>query len=139
MAYGPAADPAHEVSLATPLSGFRLVMIRAAVVVACSIAVLAAASLMSGAVSAVAFGWLLPAFGLTSGSLALMTFTSPRRAGGMIAAGWVSAVVVARSGSGDPLAAFTLAGQLVMVVIVGISLLTAYRRRDRFDLLAAAA
>lgn len=137
MAYGAAADPAHEISLATPLSGFRLIMIRSAVVVACSIGVLALASLLIGAVSAVAFGWLLPALGLTAGSLALTTFTTPRRAGAMAAVAWMTAVIVARAGSGNPLAAFTAAGQITMVVIVGIGLLTAYRRRDRFDVLAA--
>lgn len=137
MAYGTSADPAHEISLATPLSGFRLVMIRSAMVVACSVMVLAVASLLTGAVSPLAFGWLLPALGLTAGSLALMTFTTPRRAGGVTAAGWVLAVVVARNGSGDPLAAFTAAGQISMVAMAGIGLLTAYQRRDRFDLLAA--
>lgn len=137
MAYGTVADPAHEISLAAPLSGFRLVMIRSAVVVACSVVVLAVASLLTGAVSPVAFGWLLPALGLTAGSLALMTFTTPRRAGGLTASAWMVAVLIARSTSGDPLAAFALAGQLTMVVVVGIGLVTAYLRRDRFDLLAA--
>lgn len=137
MAYGTSADPAHEISLAAPLSGFRLVMIRSAVVVACSAAVLAVASLLTGTVSPMAFGWLLPALGLTAGSLALMTFTFPRRAGGITAAVWTVGVVIARNSGDDPLAAFTAAGQITMAVIVAVGLLTAYLRRDRFDLLAA--
>ena len=136
MAYGTGSDPAHEISLATPLSGFRLVMIRSATVVACSVVVLAAASLLTGAVSTMTFGWLLPSLGLTAGSLALMTFTTPRRAGAIAAIGWVAAVIVARNTSGDPLAAFTATGQVAMALATGIGLVTAYHRRDRFDLLA---
>ena len=60
MAYGAGSDPAHEASLATPVSGFRLIMIRSATVVACSVVVLALASVLTGVVTPVAFGWLLP-------------------------------------------------------------------------------
>jgi len=138
MAYGSRSDPAHEISLATPLSGFRLIMIRSATVLACSVVVLALASLLTGAVPALAFGWLLPAVGLTAAALALMTVTTPRRAGAIAATVWVVAVTTAGNVSNDPLVAFTAAGQVLMVVIVGIGLVVSYRRRDRFDLLAVA-
>lgn len=138
MAYGAEADPSYETSLATPLSGFRLMMIRAATVVGFSVAVLAVVSLLTGAVTPMAFGWLLPSLGLTSAALALMTYTSPRRAGALAAAFWVLGVVMVSAGSTDPLVAFALGGQLIMLVVGGAALLTSYRRRDRFDLLTVA-
>ncbi len=136
MAYGPAADPAHEVSLATPLSGFRLVMIRTATVVACSVVLLAVASLISGTLTPMAFAWLLPALGLTSASLALMTFTSPRRAGSVVSVLWVLGVGAARGGENAPLTAFALGGQVLLLTIGLAALVVCYLRRDRFDLLA---
>ena len=139
MAYGPGSDPAHEITLAAPLSGFRLIMIRSATVVLCSVAVLALASLLTGAVPSLAFAWLLPSLGLTAASLALMTFTTPRRSGAVVAVGWMVAVIVARNSGGDPLAAFAAAGQISMVLLFGVGLWIAHRRRDRFDLLVATA
>ncbi len=135
LAYGPAADPAHEATLATPLSGYRLVMIRSATVVAVSVILLGLASLLSAEVSPMAFGWLLPALGLTSASLALMTFMPPRRAGAVTAVAWVVGVITARGGSPDPLVAFAVAGQIVMVAVGGLAAIVSYVRRDRFDLL----
>lgn len=137
MAYGPSSDPAHETSVATPLSGFRLVMIRSATVVVCSVGLLALASLLSGALSPLTFGWLLPALGLTSASLALMTFTAPRRAGTIAAVAWVVGVLVARGVASDPQVAFAVAGQLLMLTLGGVGLIVSYLRRDRFELLRA--
>jgi hypothetical protein len=136
MAYGAEADPAHESSLATPLSGFRLMMIRATTVVAFSVAVLAVVSLLTGVVTPMAFGWLLPSLGLTAVSLALMTFLPPRRAGAVAAVAWVVGVVLVRGGSADPLAAFLIGGQILMLMVGLIAVAVAYHRRDRFDLLA---
>jgi hypothetical protein len=135
LAYGVDADPAYESSLATPLSGFRLMMIRATTIVALSVVVLAVVSLINAAVTPMAFGWLLPSLGLTSVSLALMTFTTPRRAGAITALVWVAGVALVRGGAADPLAAFTLGSQLLMVAVGGVALLTSYKRREHFDLL----
>ncbi len=138
LAYGSDADPAYESSLATPLSGFRLMMIRSLTIVGLSVAVLAVFSVLNAAISPMAFGWLLPSLALTGVSVALMTYTSPRRAGAVAALTWVVGVLWVRAASSDPLAAFAVAGQVVMLAIGGFAWLTAYLRRHHFDLLEVA-
>lgn len=138
LAYGLEADPAHEASLATPMSGLRLVLTRAATVVAFSVVLLGVVSLIGSTRATgpmMAFSWLLPALGTTAATLALMTVLAPRRAAMCVAMVWVVVVLLARGASGDPLAAFGLMGQVSMslVAVAGVSL--AFVRREHFDLL----
>lgn len=135
MAYGSAADPAHEVSLATPMSGLRLILTRAAAVVGCSSLFLGLASLLTPSTSTMAFAWLLPSFGLCTATVAGMTYTTPRRASAIVGCLWVLLVVAARVSANDPLAAFTIGGQAFMTVATVAGLAVAHHRRDRFDLL----
>ena len=142
MAYGVEADPAHEASLATPLSGLRLVLTRAATVLGFSVVLLGLVSLVAAnqAVSTMAaFGWLLPAFGTTGATLALMTVLAPRRAAVVAGVAWVVLVLIARGAADDPLAAFDVGGQVTMSVVAAVGVFMAYVRRDRFDLLGATA
>lgn len=135
LAYGTEADPAHEMAMATPMRGLRLVLTRAAAVLAFSTFWLLIAAVLAPGRQAMAFAWLLPALGLTSATIALMTFLTPRRAA-MVAAGvWVVGVSIAQGAATDPLAPFGPAGQLVMVLIGLASLAIAVARRQRFDVL----
>ncbi len=136
MAYGSNADPAHEVGLATPMSGLRLVLTRAAAVLGFSAAFLALISLLAPSAPAMAFGWLIPSFGLCSATVAAMTFMAPRRAATVAGTLWVLGVLIARGAGDDPLAAFTVVGQVLMAVVAVVGLVVAVQRRDRFDLLA---
>jgi len=137
LAYGPTADPAYEVTLATPLSGLRLVLTRALAVVGCSTVALGLAALLTPSTPAMAFAWLLPSLGLSSATLAAMTYTSTRRATTIVGSVWLLVVLTIRAGSEDPLAAFTAVGQVTMVALTGLGLALAFLRRDRFDLLVA--
>lgn len=138
MAYGSAADPSHEIQVATPTHGLRLVTVRAATVLSVSIVIIVLLSLLSEAARPVAAAWLLPALAVTAASLATMTFQPPRRATSIVALGWFAVVLGARMVADDPLAAFRLGGQFAaMAVAVGAAAL-AYRRRDRFERLEAA-
>lgn len=136
MAYGSSADPAHEVALATPMSGLRLILTRAAAVIGCSSLFLAVAALLTPTVPAIAFAWLLPSFGLCSAAIGAMTFVAPRRAATTVGGLWTISTLVARAASSDPLAAFTAGGQFAMALLTIVGLMVAYQRRDRFDLLA---
>lgn len=138
FAYGVEADPAHEVSLATPMRGVRLILTRAATVLTISIALLGLAALLAPEVSPLAFAWLLPALGLTTASVALMTVFPPRRAALVTTGAWMTAVIVAWAAATDRLAAFSAAGQVAMVVLTVVALVTIWQRRDRFDQLAVA-
>lgn len=133
LAYGVEADPAHEMAVATPTRGLRLILTRASVVVACSTAVLGVAGVLAPGRSPMAFAWLLPSVGLTAATVALMTVLPPRRAAAVTMTAWTIGVLVVRAGAEDPLRAFTTGGQVVMVLLTVASLLVAVRRRDRFD------
>ena len=133
LAYGPAADPSHEVQLATPMRGLRLVLIRAVTVVGCTIVLVGVPTLLSEQARGAVVLWLLPALGLTGASLAAMTWLSPRRAATGVSVVWfvvVAAVEVAGSGE---LAAFGPAGQLVTLVAAVAGGAVAFGRREAFD------
>ncbi len=133
MAYGPSADPAYEVQLATPMRGLRLIAIRAATVLGVSIAVIVPISLLSMVARPMAAAWLLPAFAVTTGSLAVMTFLSPRLATTIVGGAWVFVALIGRGVSDDWLGAFAPIGQasafVATMLFAGVSLM----RRTSFD------
>jgi hypothetical protein len=133
FAYGIEADPAHEISVATPMRGLRLLITRAAVVLSVSTGLLAIIALLAPGSPALAFAWLLPALGLTTATVALMSVVAPRPAALTVAVVWTLGVVVARGASSDPLAAFTATGQGLMVALTGMAMIMIWFRRDRFD------
>ncbi|MDH3680903.1 MAG: alpha-hydroxy-acid oxidizing protein [Acidimicrobiia bacterium] len=133
FAYGAEADPAHEISVATPMRGLRLIVTRAAVVYVVSVALLSLAALLAPMVEPIAFAWVLPGLGLTTATVALMTFVAPRQAALATAVTWVAIVLVVRGASTDELAAFTAPGQSAMVLVTGLAMTLIWFRRDRFD------
>jgi hypothetical protein len=137
LAYGPEADPAHEIALATPMRGLRLVATRAAAVLVFSTTWLLVASVLAPGWQPMAFAWLLPALGLTTATVALMTVLAPRRAAAVSAVVWVVGVTWVRAAAADPLAAFGAVGQTMMVLVTIGALAVAVARRDRFDLIAS--
>ncbi len=133
FSYGVESDPAHEASLATPMRGIRLLITRAAVIMAVSMGVLGLVSLMAPGRSPWAFAWVLPAFAVTTLALALMTVLTPRRAAGVAAAVWIVGVFLARAVSSDLLAAFGAQGQALMLVSTIAALAVVWLRREQFD------
>jgi hypothetical protein len=139
LAYGSAADPSHEIQLATPTHGLRLVAIRSVTVLVVSIAIVAPLAGLSEAARPMAAAWLLPALAVTGASLAVMTFLPPRRATAAVAVGWFAATVVARVAADDPLAAFTAIGQLVAIGVTIAAVAIVIVRRSSFENLEYAA
>lgn len=137
LGFGPESDPAHEVSLSTPMRGLELVLTRASTVLVGSGVVLAAVTMLQPQRSAIAFAWIVPSLALTASSLALMTWFSPRRATAVVGGGWLFAMVVVRNGSSDPLAAFSPAGQAALFAIGSVAAGLVALRRDRFDVWVA--
>jgi hypothetical protein len=133
LAYGPSADPLHEVELATPMRGIRLVAVRAVTVLTVSAVAVAAPSLLAPATRSAAFLWLLPALALTSGALALMTWLPPRRAAAVMTTVWFAAVVIARIAASADLAAFGRVGQSAALVVALAGGVVAFARRSSFD------
>ena len=133
MAYGVEADPAHEIGLATPMRGLRLVLTRTAVVLICSALALSIVALFSA--NAMALAWVLPGLALTLTSLALSTFTSPRRASASVAVAWLVLLIIVRSAAVDPVSAFGGGGQTLAVLTTGVAAAVVYARKEQFDLL----
>ncbi len=133
LAYGVAADPAHEVTLATSMSGLRLVVTRSVVVLTASIAMVSVATLLAPTTGLLAFAWLLPSLALTALTLAVMTFVSPRRAAIGVALGWSCIVFGARAVSDDRLLAFLPTAQFLWLLLLCVAVPVAVSRRDSFD------
>ena len=96
LSYGPGADPMYEITAAAPSGGLRLLLTRAAVVLAVSLPVLTAVGAVlpgpPGAPGAAA--WLLPGLALVLAALALGSYVGCRTATGIVAACWTCAVLL---------------------------------------------
>lgn len=133
LAYGPKVDPVHEIGLATPIRGLRLLLIRAATVLAVSMVVLTGSVLLSAASNVLAFAWLLPALAMTSLALSLMTVTTPRRSVAAVSIGWALLVAVVQGATDDSLAIFGPLAQTASLVAAAIAAGVMIKRRERFD------
>ena len=135
-AYGPRTDPTYEISMAAPMSGFRLLLLRVTAVQAVTVAIALVASLALPEL-ALAAGWLLPALALALVSLALSAQVGPVTASAIAAAGWIGFVVGTRPGTAVSEAnPFTATGQIgcAVIAIVAAVVLALYRRK--FDVVA---
>ncbi|MFH8634043.1 zf-HC2 domain-containing protein [Streptomyces lydicus] len=109
LSYGPRADPLYEISAATPSGGLRLLLTRTAAVLGVSLPLLTTVGAVLPAAAGVpgAGAWLVPGLALALGALALGSFVGCRTATAIVAAGWMSAVLLpvlaARGGRGGGL------------------------------------
>lgn len=136
LAYGPHADRAHEVTVAAPLSGVRLVLLRSITVVAAGAAVSLVTVLGSPTHGWLRLAWLLPALATTSTVLALATRVGMRAAAIGVAVGWITLVIVIAQVRDDAVAPFRVGGQLgAVAVLIGtcLVLLGTRRRLDRWS------
>lgn len=136
LAYGTPGDPGHEVHLATPMSGLRLLLTRTVVVLAAAVPIVALPALLSPVTRPWAVAWVLPALAVTSFALALMTVTSPNRSAALATVVWIVVAVVSRNVSDDELAAFVPAAQVVALTIALALGMVTVLRRDAFERLA---
>jgi len=133
LAYGPGIDPAHEMTVATPLSGFRLLLIRALAVLATSVVF----GGLGGVLIAQEHGlrvvaWMLPALALTVATLALATVVATRVAAGVVAGVWIVVVaIVANAVSG--LAMWGGPAQPAYLVVAAIAGAVLLLRREAFE------
>jgi len=133
VAYGPGIDPSYEIGLAAPLRSFRLLLLRAASVLATSTMLAAAASVLLPGFGWGAAGWLLPSLGLTVCSLALATMVEPLRAVGVTAGAWVVAVAVTVALPSPSSVLFSPAGQVAFATLALLAGVVVLVRRGRFE------
>jgi predicted anti-sigma-YlaC factor YlaD len=134
LTYGPHVDPAHELSVGAPLSGLRLLLLRAVAVTATTTVAAAVAALWLPGLHWTAAAWLVPSLGLTLAALALTSVTGQAPACALVGAVWTCAVIAAWQSSGDPLLAFGSAGQLASLAAAAAGATTLLLRRDTYEI-----
>lgn len=133
MAYGPGADPAHEVTVTTPIAGIKLLLLRASAVFALSLPVIALVGVALPDHSWLAAGWILPALALTSLALVGTTFVSPRQASVSVSVMWLVVMIIANNTVTQVADTFGPAGQLIALVTLGVAGAALFMRREHFD------
>ena len=132
-AYGPWADPMHELASATPLHGLRLVLLRATAVLIVTTVLTGIAGAIAPVAEVGAFAWVLPALALTLASLALGTFVPPHVAGVVVAALWFATVFGVELRSHERFGVFRGAGQITFFIVVVASTSLIAWRRERVE------
>lgn len=133
-AYGPGIDPTYEVGLSSPMSRFRLLLMRTTAVLVTTTALAGLATLGLPGLDWAAAAWLLPALALTLASLALATWVAPIWAAGWVTFVWIAAVTLTERAAEPTLTAFRAPAQLVFLSIVVVAAWVVATRRERFEL-----
>lgn len=144
VAFAPGIDPAYEIALAAPMASFRLLLVRAAAVLASTAVLAGLAALALPEVGWVVAAWVLPALGLSAVSLALSSVAAPLPSAAAVASVWLvgvlgSEVLAARRagavwGSGGlHSVAFDPAGQVAFAVMAATAVLVVLVRRDAYE------
>ena len=141
-AFAPAADPAGETGVATPLHGVGLALRRAAIVVATTFVLLASAALVVPGVGAESAAWVLPALAMVLGSLALGTWWRVEVCSAGLAIVWMASTGAVRviEGYRIPLAdtaAFGTGGQAFALIVMLLAGAVLAARSDRYATLEA--
>ncbi|SCE84096.1 zf-HC2 domain-containing protein [Micromonospora mirobrigensis] len=132
-AYGPPADPMHEITDTTPAAGPALVLWRATTVVTVAVVMGVVAAVLLPGPGWYAVAWLLPALLLSVGTLALSTVIALPAAAGVLGGIWLAGVgtaVTIHRDSSLPLV-FGRTAQLgyLFAAMTAVVVLTVRRRR----------
>jgi hypothetical protein len=135
-AYGPPADPMHEITGTTPSAGPALVLWRAVSVVGVAVVMATIAAVLLPGPGWYAAAWLLPALLLCTGSLALATLLPLPVAAGVLGGLWLTGVLAAAGTSDELIVAsmFGPAAQLAYLLAAALAAAVLILRRRRFDL-----
>lgn len=120
-AFGPAADPTHEMTAAAPYSAVRLLAVRTGFVVASTVLPTALITPWLPGSTLLAVAWLLPALALTAGTLALSTKVEPHLAAISLTGLWVALVIPGLSHFRDPMLAAAPGVQLASLAAFCVS------------------
>jgi hypothetical protein len=133
VAYGPGVDPTYEVGVASPMPTHRLLLIRAAAVLATSTLLAGGAAPLLPQLNWGVAAWLLPSLGLVLASLALATVVRPLVASGAVTFVWIAVAMTAAYHQHDRLIVFRGGGQVAFVFVITVSALVLGWRREAFD------
>ncbi|HEX9766199.1 MAG TPA: zf-HC2 domain-containing protein [Nitriliruptorales bacterium] len=134
-AFGPGVDPTHEIGVAAPMHGLRLLLLRSATVLVSSVLLAALAATTLPHIEWYPVAWILPALALSVAALALGAWLAPPVAAVVVGAAWAVGVATASELSGSRLAAFGTTGQLVALVVIVVATAIVITRRRRLEVL----
>lgn len=136
LSFGPAADPVHEVTAASPFPAIRLLALRTALVVVSTLPVAVLTGLLIPGPAWLATAWLLPALALSTATVALGTRIPPLRAAIGLCAAWLSITLPALSSRRDAELVATPGLQLACIALLTLSSLALLaERRDLSELI----
>jgi len=136
--FAAAADPAGETGVVTPLHGLGLVLRRSVVVLAVVFFVLGLADLAVGQLGVPVLAWVLPAWSLAVGAMALGTWFRAEVAALGLGLGWMVLVLVTRWAEGRSAGyaqavVFAPAGQVTALVVLVAATWVVVLRRAQFQ------
>lgn len=140
--FAPAADPAGEAGVATPLHGAGLALRRASVVLGMTFVLLGLASVGVPGLGLESAAWVLPALALALGSLALGTWWRVEHCVAGLASSWLATIASLRLVEGRQFAlgesaVFTTSGQVTALAVALLATAILTTRSDRFATLEA--
>lgn len=131
-------DPAREVVVATPAAGLELLLVRWASVVVPTFALTAVFAAVVPDIGWAAMAWLLPSVCMAVVTMTASSWLPVRAVAAAVSAVWIAAA--GRSARGTPpdeliegFVAFRPAGQAVLAVVTGASVVVLVMRRERFE------
>jgi hypothetical protein len=133
-AYGPHMDPTYEIGLASPVSSFRILLIRTTAVLATTLTLVGLFGFGLPGLDWTPAIWLLPGLALTLSSLALATWMPPLWAAGVVSGTWIGGVLVVDRVSGPIQPAFQAQAQAVFIAVGLLATLILVTRRGTFEL-----
>jgi hypothetical protein len=132
LAYGRIGDPAHEMTVSSPMDALRLLLMRSAAVTGVATILASVVDVANGALDGVG-AWLIPTLALTAAALALGTGMRLWLACACAIAAWVfllSFVASRSQGSIDP--AFEAVPQLIFALVTLVALVVVTEAGDRY-------
>jgi hypothetical protein len=135
-AYGPPADPMHEITGTTPAAGPALVLWRAVSVIGVAVVMAGIAAMLLPGPGWYAVAWLVPALLLCTGTLALATALTLPVAAGVLGTLWLTGVLVVAGTAQGLFVPFVFGptAQLAYLLAAALPAAVLVLRRRRFDL-----
>jgi hypothetical protein len=132
-AYGAGIDPTYELTVAAPMSGFRLLLLRTSAVLVATIPIVGLASVAMPGVDPGTAAWLLPSFALTTTSLALSARLGPVTAATAVTAGWLWLVAATADPHTATALPFSAGGQIASALAGAVAIALLMLQRHRFE------
>lgn len=132
FAYGRLVDPAHELTMVSPIDSLRLLLLRSTTVLAVSVGIgLVAWPLVPAPSTLGVSAWLIPSLMLTLVVLALSSRVEVWIAGALVAGGWTAAMFLAFTEDIDTFDSNAITGYVAVAAAASAVVILNRNRYDR--------